>query len=796
MQKNQTMNKLYFFLLSLIALNTIQAQDVFNEKSITENNSNYFKLERENIHTQFTKTVYTAGETIWLKGYVIDKTTGLPNIKSSNIVMEIHNSKGEKIDSKLLYSENSTFSGYYKIDQTIESGQYYFRFFTNYMNNFSEDESSTYEISIINPTNYKNNLLKKFDPNQITINYYPESGILLENTDNEIVVEIKDCNGLSGIIQNIEVVDDKEKVLTNFSTNQNGVGKFKLLEVTDLNYKIKIQNENLKLIDRIIEKPIKTGYIININDNYNSETLFVNIKTNSKTLDKKENIWLGIQYLNNVDLIKVNFDNNSSSKNLAFSKKDLSYGINNFVIVNEKKEVLSKRLYYNHNPNLNNNIDIISKVVSQDSIKYTFRSNLKLGEISYSILPSKTITKPNKYSIHSSFLINNNIKRNLNNVAYYLSDYNRLKHFELDNALYCTEYKYNFLTSFNVPEEKFKAEHGLTLTGKINTPINYKDYKVNLLSITSGNRITTYINEKNEFRFENLIVDDSTSVHLTLIDKKNVAKEFSSTYNLIKAKSSFFKPINITSYCPENIIKKDELDNISFPQLSKGTKLLDSISIKKTGVKSPKLTNYKNSAYLSSMVDGYKITDDVAKNFRDVITFLSTKGFDVATEGGQVTIVSRVSRSFSQSREPAIMVDNSPIADVNYLYGMRMADVDEIYINKRGYGAGGMGRNGVISIFTKKTYGSKGKYSSPSKNYICEGGFTSFLPFKSILPINFSDESFVNFGSFFWNAKTNTNAAGVFEVTLPKAVNENVIIYMEGINSSGLILSKTIDIKL
>jgi len=709
--------------------------------------------------------------------------------------MEIFNSKGEKIDSKLLYSENSTFSAYYKTDKITESDQYYFRFFTNYMNNFSEDESSTYEITIINPSNYKQNLFQKFNSDKITINYYPESGVLLENADNNIVVEIKDCNGLTSVIQNIEVVDAQEKVITNFSTNQHGFGKFNLIDLKDSSYKIKINNEELKLTEKIIDKPLKNGYIININDNYNSETLFVDIKTNTKTLNKKENIWLGIQYLNSVDLVKINFDNNTTNKRFAFSKKDLNYGINNFVIVNEKKEKLSERLYYNHNPSLNNTVEITNKIVTKDSVKYIFKSNFKLAEISYTALPSKTIAKPNKYSIHSSLLVNNNITKNLKNISYYLNDFNRLKHFELDNALYSTTYKYNFTTNFNIPEEKFKAENGLTLTGKINSQINHKDYMISLLSITSGKRITTDINEKNEFKFENLIVDDSTAVHLSLIDKKNTAKEFSSTYNLIKAKSSFFKPINITSYCPNNILNKEDLDNMSFPTLSKGTKLLDSITIKKTGAKSPKLTNYKNSAYLSSMIDGYKITDDVAKNFRDVITFLSTKGFDVATEGGQVTIVSRVSRSFSQSREPAILVDNSPIADVNYLYGMRMSDIDEIYINKRGYGAGGMGRNGVISIFTKKTFGGRGKYSSPSKNYLCEGGFTSFLPFKNTIPVNFSDESFINFGSLYWNAKTNTNENGVFEVILPKVTNENITIIMEGINSSGLILSKTIDIK-
>src|SRR6476620_12754231 len=103
------MNKLLFILTLFAISNVSKAQNNLDDKKLSENNLEYFKLERENIHAQFNKTVYTTGETIWLKGYVIDKITGLPSIKSSNIIMELFNSKGEKIDSKLLYSENSTF---------------------------------------------------------------------------------------------------------------------------------------------------------------------------------------------------------------------------------------------------------------------------------------------------------------------------------------------------------------------------------------------------------------------------------------------------------------------------------------------------------------------------------------------------------------------------------------------------------------------------------------------------------------------------------------------------------------
>ncbi|MBP9793612.1 MAG: hypothetical protein KBC56_06400 [Flavobacterium sp.] len=783
------MNKYFIRLVFLLTFVSTYSQEVFDEKLIIENNTNYFKLERENIHTQFNKTVYTTGETIWLKGYVIDKITGLPNIKSANIIMELLNSKGERIDSKLLYSENSTFHGYYNTELITESGNYYFRFFSNYMNNFSEDESVTYEIAIINPSNYNIDLHPKFNPNKISINYYPESGVLLENTDNTIVAEIKDCNGIGNTIQDIDVLNDKNEIVTTFSTNEQGYGKFKLLETKNSNYKIKLKQNNA--LEKVIEKPKAYGYIISINDNFNSETLFVDLKTNKTTLSNGKTIWLGIQHLDNLNLVKVDFDTNTLTKKLAFSKKDLNQGIINFILFNEKKEIMAERLYFNHNTNVSDNIVITNKTVTNDSIKYKFKSNFNLGELSYSIMPSKTLTKPNRYNTYSSLLLNNHLTTEIDNSHYYFNNYNRLKHFELDVALYTKKYKYNFLHNINIPTEKFKFENGLSIIGRVNSEIINKDYKINLTCLSSGVNLITTINEKNEFKFDNLIVRDSTAIFLTLVNKKDVVKNFTTAFNLVKAKNQLYKPFKAKQSCLEESTDKEIIKNLKFPKPDRNAHWLDSVQIEKT-IKKQKLTNRNNSAYANSFADGYKITDEIAKNYMDLISFLRSKGYEIRTYDLQSQLYYRMGMNKS---EVVVMIDNAPLMDVNFLNNYRMSDIDEIYINKRGYGAGSAGANGIISIFTKKTYTGKKHANITAKSYICKDGFTPSLPFKNNLNINFNDESFLNFGNIFWNVKTVTNQNGEFEISLPRINNGSIILVLDGINSTGQVISKTIDIQ-
>lgn len=787
------MNKLNFLLSFILSTFALQAQNTLDEKDIIANNTNYFQLERENIHVHFDKTVFTVGETIWFKGYVIDKKTGLPNIKSSNILMEVFNSKGEKLEVKLLFAENSTFYGYYKTDKIFDSGNYYFRFFTNYMNNFSEDESANYEITILQPDKDNSAFFPTFDSDNYGITYYPESGTLLENTENNIVVEIKDCNGLGGKLSDIEILGTNNEVVGTFSTNEQGFGKVKLLNTKNINYTIKAKS-NEKTTTKIIEKPKKTGYILNVFDSFNSDNVIVEIKTNTTTAALQENLYLATQSLDNVSIVKVNLETNSPVKKLAFLKKDLAIGMTNFVLLNSQKVMQAERLYYNSFSIPDYNITLTDKVIKRDSIHFKFKSNFKLGEFSYSIVPNQSIAKGNKYNIHSSLLLNNDITNPISNTDYYFQGFNRLKHYELDLALHCTKYKYSLLNNISIPKENFKVENGLTLIGKVNSDKILKDHNVNLVCIGTGVNLNAAVNEKNEFQFQNLIVSDSTAVFLTLVNAKNEIKELKAAFNLIKAKNQFYKPIQLKQYCFENTLTPKNKANIKYPKFAKNIQVLDSIQITKTGPKKPKLTERSGGGYLSSFVDGYKVDNDFINKYPDVLSFIQSKGFDITVEGGNVTVVSRVTRSFSGSREPTILIDNAPIIDVNILYGLKMNDIDEIYINKRGYGAGSAGRGGVISIFPKKTATFNKNSKTNTRNYLCKNGFTAFLPFKNDFWIDFQNESFVNFGTVFWNPRVTSDANGDFEIVIPTTKVGDMLIHVNGINSSGQLLTKTISV--
>ena len=91
---------LFIYFFHLFALN---AQST--EEKITKIAADYFELTRENFHIQFNKINYLVGESIWFKGFVLDKNKNLLSTETTNVYLDFLNTEGNKIETNLLYAE-------------------------------------------------------------------------------------------------------------------------------------------------------------------------------------------------------------------------------------------------------------------------------------------------------------------------------------------------------------------------------------------------------------------------------------------------------------------------------------------------------------------------------------------------------------------------------------------------------------------------------------------------------------------------------------------------------------------
>ncbi|WP_431244162.1 hypothetical protein ACQ9BO_07235 [Flavobacterium sp. P21] len=372
------------------------SQEISNQDKITKYLSDYFSEDREIIHVQFNKNIYTNNEDIAFKGYILSKNNNIPNSSTTNVQLVVYNDEEQIIQKQLLLAQEGIFSGGIHLNEKFKSGKYYFHFYTNWMNNFKEDDSFNQTIEVID----KNNpyVFETNEPNWQTaeISLFPEGGIILSDVVNTIGIKITDCNKKGIEITDGVILDSKANEISNFRTNKMGNGVIYLRAQLNEKYTLKINTDKLK-IQQPLGKIAETGLILTQKDYTAKNNLLVVLKTNEKglqTFQNKKFIVL-IQQNGNLMQHEVTFNNNKTEQPIFFDKKSLSNGIHTIRLLDEDLNEITERLtYLEEDPNP---LTIFqTKATANDSIILSGKVETNNAHLSISILPEKSICNNQK----------------------------------------------------------------------------------------------------------------------------------------------------------------------------------------------------------------------------------------------------------------------------------------------------------------------------------------------------------------------------------------------------------------
>ncbi|WP_300567493.1 hypothetical protein [Flavobacterium sp.] len=786
---------IYFLLFLFLHINSIFAQNplIQNQDKIGSSFSEYFKLDRENIHLHFNKTTYLTNEKVWFKGYIIEKKTKKPYEQTANVLINLFDENKNLIDNKLFYAEGSLFEGTFDLKDDLKSGNYYFQVYTNYMNNFAEDESTVYKISIINEHDKSISDYSKTNFDNLDITFYPESGMFLEGTTNTFATKVIDCNGHGVLIDRIEVKNNKNEIITSFSTNQFGYGKFDIVNTKNEIYKVFIY-ANGNTIEKQLPFPTLKGIALSVNNYSLTGKTALKIKTNPRTFNeiKNDDYSLIIQQNEVTSFVHFTFKNDIPEQNILLPSENFLEGINTIYLVDKNLKKIAERSIYVPSKIIKK-IDLKVITKTTDSITISGVGPILLGELSLSILPNETIANKEIKSIYDTFIFENTLNNASLNATYFLNDLDKKKHMELDNILITSTSKYNWdMITGNPPEEKFEFDHGLSIKGTINTDLTEREsYRINLKSHLQGLNEYSNVDNKNEFYFDRLLAIDSTQMHFTLVNSKQKTTLAKMYFQLLKNKRPFLKPFTIdTKACNPTSISLITLD---FPK-TKDAILLDSVTVS-LAKKENKLQNQNHLGNAFSR--GYKITDAEANSYIDIFSFIASHGYQVTTQSGRVAIISQSRSTWQGSLSPLVFVDDAPEQNLELLYNLKMKDIDEIYINKRGYGGGNGSSNGIIRIYMKK--GTNAKLHSfviKSQSFLIKDGFQPIINFRNPKYDGLNNQGYKNYGTVFWKPKVMTDENGRFQFTIPNLYLKALKIMIEGISSDGQIISVTKSVEI
>ena len=753
-----------------------------NQQKIENSIQKYFLYDRENIHVQFNKKIYVNNEDIAFKGYVYSKNNSAPHLNTTNVQLIIYDQLHQIVQKQLLYTSLGTFEGGIHLNEKFTSGKYYFQFYTNWMNNFKEDDSFVESIEVINKNETYNLESNEPDWKTAKATFFPESNTIINGIVNRVGLKITDCNH-KGIAINGIIIDSKANEVTSFKTNAMGNGDFYFIPIASETYSLKIHSDKVNISEQL-PKTQETGIVISYNNNLPNNILAVALKTNNSGVDLYQNkkfILLIHQDGNSIQK-EFTFNNKDPEQILGFDKKYLSNGVNSIRLIDENLNEVTERLVYIHGtPKAITTLE--AKTIANDSIVLTGKTEANQADISISVLPGNNACVGHKKSILGTFYLNAYLEKPESETFLYYDLENKTRKQDMELLMLNQNRSNCFWNDIieNPPKITFPFAKGVTISGKVEKKIT-PNSKNKILLISSKNSVfeETSIDKNNDFKFENFFAQDSTVFLLQMMNEKNITIYTKMAPRVTQTETPFRLSLNIeNNNCPS---LKNNTDNFSFtkPNSAKNITNLKEVIIK---------GNYKKLLHKeegnNGMATAYKIDDN---EFGTVLNFISEHGYRTGINEEDQTVYIKSSRSaFSDEPPPTVYIDNVIDSDLNLLFTLNLNEVDEIYIDKSGFSNSvGTGR-GTIKIYLKK--GVKNDfYRTKLTSLVVTKGFAKNIEYKNS---QFdTQKEFYYFGTLNWSPKIIIKDNPNYEVKFPKGNQTEIQVLIEGFTTDGQLISE------
>ncbi|SHG84838.1 hypothetical protein SAMN05443549_107118 [Flavobacterium fluvii] len=530
-------------LLIVLSFGFSQAQ---NQKAIPD-------VEKIYLHTDNSR--YFIGDNLYYKAYDVRASNNLLFDNSNILYVELISPDSKIIARNKTNIEMGLGHGDFQLTDSlgVKPGVYQLRAYTNWNRNFGEDFVFKKDIEIINvfesgskidkaqnsATAAENIIAEIKNPTSYRIDFFPEGGSLLENVASVVGFKAIDNNGKPIDIKGeIYDSDADDELVTSFSSQHDGMGKFQMIPMEGKNYYAKIKTPDGKLLHQELPKSAKKGYLLSFRIFKGKNIL--SICTNNATLAQNPDGVLtlvckakGISYLETKQTLRV------TELSFELPKEIFPEGISQITILDSDNKPQSERLVYfekehdlgvqlttdkaSYQPNEKATINLSSK--SKEGIA-------KSGSFSLSVTDTNGVDEKDlDTTISSYFLMESDIRGKVHNPGYYFDTANskRLEH--LENLLLTQGWRDFVWKTIPEVDDKlgYKVEKGITITGRVKQLFGRKPLiNTNMTLALMGNKKHGIFNATTDsmgrFKYENLLFSGKTKMYLNTRDEKGKFK--------------------------------------------------------------------------------------------------------------------------------------------------------------------------------------------------------------------------------------------------------------------------------
>jgi hypothetical protein len=478
----------------------------------------------EKTYLQLDKQNYLPGDTIWFKAYTVSGPLHELSSLSNVLRIELINEKDSIIRHINLPVDDGLASGDIAIARAFKAGTYRVRAYTNWMRNYGTDGFYEQRISIGAVPSAASSLMQQIAKNP-DIQFFPESGELINGLRSKVAVKVIAPNGLGKDVEG-SIIDNDGAEVAVFSTQHLGMGVFAITPQANKTYKAKVANADATSFTVDLPKASNEGFVLTVN-NRNQDSISVKISAAKGTFDARlhATYYLVAQSAGKV-YYTVSFKLDEPVYIVNVEKDRFPSGIVQFTLLAQNAEPLNERIaFIRTNDTLKLNIATPDKKFTPRQ-KVTFKMNAAKdggtgvsGSFSVAVInESRAGGNENaEGTILNNLLLTSDLKGNVELPNYYFNSITDKTVSDLDVLMLTQGYRrYEWKKIFNGKPVvvEYPAEKGLELTGSLKTPggkvLPYG--KVNLFSSRENVFKDTITDINGNFIFKNLELTDTAKV--------------------------------------------------------------------------------------------------------------------------------------------------------------------------------------------------------------------------------------------------------------------------------------------
>jgi len=462
------MRIVFLLLAMLLRLLVANGQGNILEKIRTGLEANLKRNPTEKVYLHLDRTSYMSGETVYFGIYTTEGYLQAPSTLSNTIYVELFNEEEKLLKRATIRVAGGNGNGHFDLADTLKSGCYQIRAYSNWMKNAEPDFFFQKDIMVFSlfanqqPTN------DKPVAHMADIQFFPEGGHLVYGIQSKVGFKAVDSNG-KGIACHGKVFDDQNREVLEFRSSHRGMGFFLLLPEASRMYYAVVDGlaKPVKL-----PQPSNTGFTLRVINEPTEKAIAFEIRTNIIEIDNEVTV---ATHCRGRLLHSGSYTLSTGILNGAIPRQAFLSGVNHITVFDKNQMPVAERLIYvdrgdtvQVNATLSDTMLGKRKKVSLD-IRIMEKGIASKARLSVSVTDDSQVGSDiNRENIKSYLLLTSDISGVIESPGYYFDHRNKDRHAALDVLLLTQGWRrfvWKRILDNEYVKAKFPVERGFHITG-------------------------------------------------------------------------------------------------------------------------------------------------------------------------------------------------------------------------------------------------------------------------------------------------------------------------------------------